>query len=346
MLRLIVAVLATIRVLFRSRVDIALEVLALRQQVAVLKRKRPRPVLTSLDRVFWTALRHVWPRWSDVLAIVKPETVVGWHRAGFRLYWRWRSRPRGGRPKITEEIRVLIARLAQDNPDWGAPKIHGELQKLGLVVSERSVARYLRRIGRRGDPGKRWLAFLQNHREVIAAFDFFTVPTVTFQLLYCFFVIDHRRRRILHFHVTPHPTAAWVVQQLREAFPQASPYRYVIFDRDSKFDAEVLAFLKATGLTAKRTSVQAPWQNGVAERWVGSCRREILDHVIALDQQHLRRLIRDYVDYHHQDRIHDSLEKDTPNRRTVEPKPAANATVISMPRLGGLHHRYAWREAA
>jgi len=346
MLRLIVAVLATIRVLFRSRVDIALEVLALRQQVAVLKRKRPRPVLTSLDRVFWTALRHVWPRWSEVLAIVKPETVVGWHRAGFRLYWRWRSRPRGGRPKITEEIRVLIARLAQDNPDWGAPKIHGELQKLGLVVSERSVARYLRRIGRRGDPGKRWLAFLQNHREVIAAFDFFTVPTVTFQLLYCFFVIDHRRRRILHFHVTPHPTAAWVVQQLREAFPQASPYRYVIFDRDSKFDAEVLAFLKATGLTAKRTSVQAPWQNGVAERWVGSCRREILDHVIALDQQHLRRLIRDYVDYHHQDRIHDSLEKDTPNRRTVEPKPAANATVISMPRLGGLHHRYAWREAA
>jgi len=277
---------------------------------------------------------------------VKPETVVGWHRAGFRLYWRWRSRPRGGRPKITEEIRVLIARLAQDNPDWGAPKIHGELQKLGLVVSERSVARYLRRIGRRGDPGKRWLAFLQNHREVMAAFDFFTVPTVTFQLLYCFFVIDHRRRRILHFHVTPHPTAAWVVQQLREAFPQASPYRYVIFDRDSKFDAEVLAFLKATGLTAKRTSVQAPWQNGVAERWVGSCRREILDHVIALDQQHLRRLIRDYVDYHHQDRIHDSLEKDTPNRRTVEPKPTANATVISMPRLGGLHHRYAWREAA
>ena len=346
MLRLIVAVLATIRVLFRSRVDIALEVLALRQQVAVLKRKRPRPVLTSLDRVFWTALRQVWPRWSEVLAIVKPETVVGWHRAGFRLYWRWRSRPRGGRPKITEEIRVLIARLAQDNPDWGAPKIHGELQKLGLVVSERSVARYLRRIGRRGDPGKRWLAFLQNHREVIAAFDFFTVPTVTFQLLYCFFVIDHRRRRILHFHVTPHPTAAWVVQQLREAFPQASPYRYVIFDRDSKFDAEVIAFLKATGLTAKRTSVQAPWQNGVAERWVGSCRREILDHVIALNQPHLRRLIRDYVDYHHQDRIHDSLEKDTPNRRTVEPKPAANATVISMPRLGGLHHRYAWREAA
>jgi hypothetical protein len=141
----------------------------------------------------------VWPRWADVLIIVNSETVVGWHRAGFRLYWRWRFRPRGGRAKITGEIRVLIRRLAEENPDWGAPKIHGELQKLGFVVSERSAARYLRRIRRRGDPSRRWLAFLQNHREVIVAFDFFTAPTLTFKLLYCFFVIEHGRRRILHF---------------------------------------------------------------------------------------------------------------------------------------------------
>jgi transposase InsO family protein len=335
-----------VTVFFRSRSDAALEVLALRQQVAVLKRKRPRPVLNSFDRLFWTALRHCWSRWADVLVIVRPETVIGWHRAGFRLYWRWRSRPRGGRPKITEEIRVLIRRLAQENPDWGAPKNPGEIQKLGFVVSERSVARYLRRIRRRGDPAKRWLAFLQNHREVIAACDFFTIPTVTFQLLYCFFVIEHGRRRILHFNVTRYPTAEWVVQQLREAFPAAGPYRYAVFDRDSTFHEAVVPFLKATGLKPKRTSVQAPWQNGIAERWVGSCRREILDHVIALNEQHLRRLIREYVNYHHEDRIHDSLEKDTPNRRAVEPKPAAKATVISMPRLGGLHHRYAWREAA
>jgi putative transposase len=342
----ILSILAAIRVFLRSRGDTALELLALRQQVAVLKRKRPRPCLNRLDRLFWTTLRRLWPRWAEVLVIVKPETVVGWHRAGFRLYWRWRSRPRGGRPKITEEIRVLIRRMAEENPDWGAPKIHGEIQKLGFVVSERSVARYLRRIRRRGDPARRWLAFLQNHREVIVAFDFFTVPTVTFQLLYCFFVIEHRRRKILHFNVTRHPTAEWVVQQLREAFPGAGPYRYVILDRDSKFDAEVIAFLKATGLKPKRTSVQAPWQNGIAERWVGSCRREILDHVIALNEQHLRRLIRDYVNYHHDDRIHDSLEKDTPNRRPVEQKPDANSIVISMPRLGGLHHRYSWHAAA
>jgi putative transposase len=256
------------------------------------------------------------------------------------------ARPRGGRPKITDEIRVLIRRLAEEDPDWGAPKIHGELQKLGFVVSERSVARYLRRIRRLGDPAKRWLAFLQNHREVIAAFDFFTVPTVTFKLLYCFFVIEHGRRRILHFNVTRHPTAEWVVQQLREAFPEAGPYRYVILDRDSKFDAEVITFLKATGLKPKQTGVQAPWQNGVSERWVGSCRREILDHVIPLNEEHLRRLIRDYVGYYREDWIHDSLDKDTPNRRPIQQKPSPQATVISSPRLGGLHHRYSWRQAA
>ena len=338
--------LAAARAFFSTRRDTALEVLALRQQIAVLKRKRPRPSLNSFDRLFWTTLRCLWPRWTDVLVIVKPETVIGWHRAGFRLYWRWRSRPGGGRPAITEEIRGLIRRLAEENSHWGAPKIHGELLKLGFVVAERSAARYLRRIRRRGDPGKRWLAFLENHREVIAAFDFFTVPTVTFQLLYCFFVIEHERRRILHFNVTRHPTSEWVVQQLREAFPNACPYRYVILDRDWEFDADVITFLKATGLKPKRTSVRAPWQNGVAERWVGSCRREILDHVIALNEPHLRRLVRDYVSYHHQDRIHDSLEKDTPSRRPVEPKPSADAVVISHARLGGLHHRYGWREAA
>jgi len=345
-LQFIRSLLAAIRVFLRSRGDTALEVLALRQQVAVLKRKRPRPHLNGLDRLFWTTLRCFWSRWSDVLVIVKPETVVGWHRAGFHLYWRWGSRRRGGRPKVTNEIRTLIRRLADENPDWGSPKIQGELLKLGFQISERTVARYLRRVRRRGDPGKRWLAFLQNHREVIVALDFFTVPTLTFRLLYCFFLIEHGRRKILHFNITRHPTAAWVVQQLRETFPDAGPFRYVILDRDSKFDADVITFLKVTGLKPKRTSVQAPWQNGLAERWVGSCRREILDHIIALNEQHLSRLIRDFVSYYHQDRIHDSLEKDTPNHRLVEQKPATNATVISIPRLGGLHHRYAWREAA
>jgi transposase InsO family protein len=346
MIQLFIVVLGALRVFFRSRSDTALEILALRQQVAVLKRQRPRPPLNSSDRFFWTTLRRFWSRWTDVLLIVKPETVVGWHRAGFRLYWRWRSRPRGGRPRITHEVRDLIGRLAKDNPDWGAPKIHAELQKLGYSLAERTVARYLRRIVRRGDPGQKWLAFLENHREVIAAFDFFTVPTLTFRTLYCFFVIEHQRRKILHCNVTPHPTAEWIIQQLREAFPEPCRYRNVIFDRDQKFNAEVLSFVEAAGLEPKRTSVRAPWQNGVAERWIGSCRREILDQIIALNEQHLRRVLQDYVNYYEQDRLHDSLQKDAPNRRAVEQRPGTNAAVVSLPRLGGLHHRYTWGQAA
>jgi transposase InsO family protein len=344
--RFILALLAAIRVFFRSRHDAALEILALRQQVAVLKRKRPRPRLNPWDRLFWATLRHVWSRWAEVLVVVKPETVVGWHRAGFRLFWRWRSRTRGCRPETAAEIRALIRRVADENPTWGAPKIHGELLKLGFTVSERTVARYLRRVRRRGDPGKRWLTFLANHREMISALDFFTVPTVTFKLLYCFFVIEHGRRKIRHFNVTQHPTAEWVVQQLREAFPEVGPLRYLVLDRDTKFNADVLAFLKATGLKPKRTSIQSPWQNGIAERWVGGCRRELLDHVIPLNEEHLRRLVRDYISYFHEDRIHDGLGKDTPNRRLIQNKPCPEAMVLSSPRLGGLHHRYFWQQAA
>jgi hypothetical protein len=302
---LILSLVVALGVLVRSRADLALEIVALRQQVAVLKRKRPRPQMNSLDRLFWMALRRLWPGWKQVLVIVKPDTVVGWHRTAFRWYWRWRSRRRPGRPRISEELRVLISRLAQENPGWGAPKIHGELLKLGFDLCERTVARYLRRVRRRGDPAKNWLTFLENHREVIVALDFFTVPTITFQLLYCLFVIHHGRRRILHFNVTRHPTAEWTLQQL-----------------------------------------QAPWQNGLAEQWVGSCRRELLDQIIAINEGHLRRLLGDYVTYHHEDRIHDALDKDTPKRRAIQPRPSRIAKVISMPRLGGLHHRYAWREAA
>jgi hypothetical protein len=216
------------------------------------------------------------------------------------------------------------------------------LQKLGFVLSETTVARYLRGLRRRGDPAKKWLAFLRNHREAIVALDLFTVPTATFRVLYCFFVIQHERRRILHFNVTPHPSADWIVQQLRETFPEAAPYRFAILDHDSIFNVDVIAFLKATGFKPKRTSLQAPWQNGTAERWIASCRREILNHIIPVNEEHLRRLIRDYVGYHQQDRIHDSLSKDTPNRRAIEPRPTTDAGLISLPRLGGLHHRYTW----
>jgi hypothetical protein len=276
MLRFILDLVTSVRVFFLYRTDLAVEILALRQQVAVLKRKRPRPKLNRMDRLFWTALRSFWSRWAEALLIVKPETVVGWHRAGFRLYWRWRSRGRvSGRAKITPEIQELIQRMAKENPTWGAPKIHGELLKLGFKVSERSVSRYIRAIQRRGDPGRRWLTFLRNYREAIVAMDFFTVPTVSFRVLYCLFIIEHARRRILYFHVTAQPNSDWVTQQLREAFPDSTPYRYAILDRDTKFDADVLSVLRSIGLKPKRTSRESPWQNGVAERWseaaAGSC---------------------------------------------------------------------------
>ena len=330
MCQFILALLAAVRVFFHSRSETALEIIALRQQIVVLKRKRPRPRLNQFDRLFWIILRCVWSRWAEVLVAVKPETVVGWHRAGFRLFWKWQSRAPAGRPKTTAEIRALIRQLAERNATWGAPKIHGELQKLGFAISERTVAPNLQRVGRRGDSRKAWLTFLRNHREVIAAFDFF----------------EHGRRKILHFNVTRHPTAEWVVQQLREAFSEAASYRYVILDRDAKFDANVISFLQGAGLTLKKTNVQSPWQNGIAERWVGSCRRELLDHVIPLHEQHLRRLVRDYGAYYQEDRIHDAVRKDTPNLRSVEKKPSTEATVISSDRLGGLHHRYSWCEAA
>jgi len=253
----------------------------------------------------------------------------------------------GGGHKIAGDVFEIVRRLTRENPTWGAPRIHGELLKLGFQISERTVSRYMaRRLPRPGDAAKNWLAFLRNHREAIAAIDFFTVPTITFRLLYCLFAIDHDRRRILHFNVTAHPSAEWVVQQLRETFPDSDRHRYVILDRDSKFSAEAIGFLHSSGIKPVRTSVRSPWQNGVAERWVGSARRDCFDRVIALDEAHVRRLAREYMAYYHADRTHDGLGKDTPSGRAVEVKPARSAELMSLSRVGGPHHRYTWKAAA
>ena len=349
MTAVILAVLAYCRAFFISRHRLGLEVAALRQQLVVFKRKQPRPRLCHADRAFWIALRRLWPAWTNALIIVKPNTVASWHRAGFRLFWRLRSRPkRIGRPSVSMEVQQLIRRMKSENPSWGAPRIHGELLQLGFDISEPTVSRYLHRLKRLPDKAKvkRWLAFLQNHREVIAAFDFFTVPTLSFRVLYCFFVIEHHRRRILHFNTTSHPTSDWVLQQLREALPLPCPYRYVIFDRDCKFGSEVRTFLKASGIRAVRTSVHSPWQNGVAERWVGSIRRDMLDHVIPLNERHLMRLSLEYVRYYHDDRTHIGLNKETPGARSVELRHDRSSGVRAEPRIGGLHHRYTWSVAA
>ena len=256
--------------IFRSRRNLLLENLALRQQLTVLKRKHPKPKLRMLDILFWVVTRRFWSGWKQSLIVVTPETVVRWHRAGFRLYWSFISKVRKqvGRNGLSNEVKDLIFRMVAENPTWGGPRIHGELLMLGFDVSERSISRWMKRAPRDPEPGRRWLAFLRNHREAIAAMDFFTVPTVTFSLLYCFFVIGHDRRRVLHLNVTCHPTSSWIVQQLREAFPYQSAPKFLIFDHDAKYGLELPAAIRSMSITCLQTSVRSPWQNGVAERWV------------------------------------------------------------------------------
>ena len=283
-----------IRAMCRRRADLVLENVALRQQVTALKKERPRPPLDDTERAFWVALRGSWPVWASRLLIVHADTVARWHRDRFRRYWAKISQRRHpGRPRIDAEIRRLVRTMAQDG--WGAPRIHAELTKLGFIISEITVSRYLPRHPAEPDQLKRWMAFLRNHKDDIAAMDLFTVPTASLRLLYGFFVIEHGRRHIVHFNATFHPTSAWVIQQLREAFPYDTAPKYLIFDRDFIFSAAVIEFIKATGTKPVRTSFRSPWQNGTAERWVGSCRRELLEHVVVLGPCYLIRLVRAYI---------------------------------------------------
>jgi transposase InsO family protein len=342
MLRLLRLLFVLATQILRSRRDLLMENLALRQQIAVLKRRCPQPRFAVSDKLFWVMLRRLWPGWKRALILIQPETVVRWHRAGFKLYWTLLSRhqTRVGRRCVSREMRELIFRMVNENQTWGAPRIHGELRMLGLDNSERTVLRWMRKAPRDPEPAKRWAAFLSNHREAIAAMDFFTLHTLTFGVLHCFFVIAHDRRRILHFNVTKHPTSSWVIQQLREAFPYDSAPGYLIFDRGPNFNKEVIDTLKAFAIQPKRTSFRSPWQNGVAERWVGNCRRDLLDHVIVLNQRHLKRLMNEYVRYYHEDRTHLALGKTTPAGRQATSKFGVDGRIIALPRMGGLHHRY------
>jgi len=335
-----------VRTLFTDRTELALENLALRQQLAVLQRKNPRPRLNDLDRAFWAALKCQLTTWTDALIIVKPDTVVRWHRTLVRRHWAQLSgsgRP-PGRPRVPAEVRELIRRMATENR-WGAPRIHGELLKLGFDVAEATISRYMPKLPPDPDKIVQWTAFLRNHLPEIAAMDFVTIPTATFRVLYGFFVIHHDRRRILHFNVTANPTVAWVRQQLREVFLDDPRIRYLIHDRDTKF-AGLKDWLLGFGVKSTPTAFHAPWQNGVAERWVGTLRRDLLDHVIVLNEAHARRLVSDYIDYYNEDRCHLSLNKDSPETRPVQQPPSPTAKVVAIPRAGGLHHRYEWCDAA
>ena len=339
-----ISLLRCLLALFRNRQDQAIVELALRQQLAVYAQSRPRPRLSPLDRAFWVVLSQLWPRWKDHLVAVRPETVVRWHRQGFRRYWRSISTPGPGRPPISREVQELIVRMATENA-WRARKIQAELSKLGIRVSLATVSRYVPKTKPDATQQQRWRTFLRNHKDVIAGMDFFVVPTVRFRLLYVWFAIDHGRRRILHFNVTANPSARWVIQQLRETFPNEPTHQYMIYDNDSIFSSVVTHAIKSFEIDPKRTAFRSPWQNGTAERLVGSVRRELLDHVVVLNEDHLRRLLREYVDYYNDERVHTSIG-DAPNGRPVEVRASSCSKVIGLPRVGGLHHRYRWREAA
>jgi transposase InsO family protein len=351
MLRLLVALLPTLCSALRSRRDLVFENLALRQQLVTLAGRR-HPDIRPAVRVFWVLLRRLWSGWAESLAIVRPDTVVRWRRAGFRIYWNWLSRrgQRSGRPPLPREVRALIRSMAREN-SWGAPRIHGELLCLGFEVSERSVSRYLHDLPRAPKAGQTWMTFLRNHRNGIAAMDLFSVPTASFRVLQVLFIIRHGRRDVALCAVTTSPTAWWVAQQLRDAFPFETAPRFMIFDRGATFTDGEMATLRSMQVEPTRTSYRSPWQNGSAERFVATLRRELLDHVIVLDEHHLRRLLDSFVDHYNQDRPHLGLSKDSPLGRPVgrpvEHRPTGSTSnVVGLPRVGGLHHRYTWRQAA
>jgi transposase InsO family protein len=333
------AVVGALLAALRPRALLFAENLVLRQQLAILRRATPRPRLRPIDRAFWVIVSRLWSRWAECLAIVQPATVIGWHRRGFARWWAWKSR-RVGRPPLARELVSLIEQMTLENPLWSRRRIASELAKLGYAVDKETVAKYMPKPAQRprNPPSQTWKTFLRNHLAGTIAIDFLTVPTVTFNVLYVFFVLSLERRRVLHVNVTAHPYATWAAQQIVEAIGAELVPARLIRDRDAIFGAEFDARVNNLGVRQTRISPRSPWQNGYAERWVGTLRRELLDHVIVLGERHLLRLVRQHVAYYNSDRPHMSLGGDSPVTRDVEPPTAGK--VIALPRVGGLHHRY------
>jgi len=305
----------------------------------VLQRTGKRARLRASDRAFWVLLCRLWKRWREALLVIRPETVIRWHRAGFRRYWAWKSRP--GRPAIDSEVRALVQRVALANLSWGAPRIHGDLLKLGITISQRAVGRLMPR--RRKPPSQSWRTFLENHLKSLVSLDFFTVPTATFRVLFVLVVRAHDRRRVVHFNVMANPSATWTAQQMVEAFPWDTAPRYLLRDRDGIYGDSFRWRIRGMGITEVLTAPRSPWQNPYAERLIGSIRRECLDHVIVLGERHLRRILSSYFRYYHRSRCHLSLDKDCPDPRAVQPPELGQ--VVELPEVGGLHHRYERRAA-
>ena len=321
--------------LLRSRVALEAEILVLRQQINVLRRaSSKRPPFISIDRLILGGVCRLFPKMYDALAIVRPDTVIRWHRAGFRSYWRWKSRRRCGRPTVPLEIRRLIREMSIANPLWGAPRIHGELLKLGIDIGQTSVAKYMAR--RRVPPSQGWTTFLRSHADGIVAMDLFVVPTISFRLLYGLLIMGHGRRQILWFGVTAHPTAEWIANQLTEACGWEQIPRYLIRDRDRAYGEIFMRRVRSIGIRDRPTSPRSPWQNAYAERLIGSIRRECIDHIVVVGERHLRHVLLSYKEFYNDTRTHLALNKDAPMSRAAQ----TAGRIICHPILGGLHHQY------
>src|SRR5271168_1006276 len=317
MIALLWFVLAILVSPFKSKNWLEAENVALRHQLIVLRRQvRGRVRLRNNDRWFFVQLYRWFPSILAVITVIRPETLVRWHRMGFRHYWRWKSRFFGGRPRIDTDLRALIRQMSIENPLWGAPRIHGELLKLGFAVAQSTVAKYM--VKRRRPPSQGWHTFLRNHAPDIAAMDLFVVPSVGFDLLYAFIIIRLGRRELAWINVTTNPTAEWIARQITDAFPWNENPQYLIRDRDRVYGTMVTRRLRAMGIRDKPTAAASPWQNGFAERLIGSIRRECIDHILILSEAHLRRILKTYARYYNDVRTHWSLDKDAPLFRPVQ----------------------------
>jgi len=333
----LVSLLGCLAATLRSRAALQVENLALRHQLAVLRRGSKRPQLRQTDRLLWAWLSCVWSGWREAVVIVKPETVIAWRRRKFREYWTKLSRSgKPGRPAIPKETRDLIRRMSRANPLWGAPHIVGELSKIGIDLHKSTVAKYM--VRHRKPPSQTWKSFLKNHIADIVAVDFFIVPTVRNQILFVFLVLAHHRRRVLHFNITTNPTAEWTAQQIVNAFPWDEAPRYLLRDRDGVYGQYFQRRVKNMGIEQVVTAPRSPWQNAFVERLIGSVRRECLDHVIVMNERHLRRILSAYFDYYHRWRTHQSLDMDCPESREVHSRECGR--VVETDHLGGLHHHY------
>lgn len=321
--------------LFKSRSRLEAENLFLRHQLTIaLRQAPPRLRLRGSDRALLIGMTRLWPGLLGAAQVVQPETILRWHRASFKVFWRWRSRNRVGRPKIDRGLRDLIQRMSRENSLWGASRIHGELLMLGFEVAQSTVSKYMTRPSK--PPSQSWKTFLRNHARAIAAIDLCVVPTLTFDRLFAFLVLGHARRQLLWVEVTRHPTAEWLARQITEAFPWASAPAYLVRDNDSAYGHVFTSRLRAMGIRDRPISPRSPWQNGIAERLIGTLRRECLDRMLIFGESHLRRVLSAYAAYYNQARTHLALQKDAPLHRAAQ----RSGGIVAIPILAGLHHQY------